>query len=114
MLPVVSSPNTSARLARARSTLLAQRFSGLACCHRCRKACFSRAVARLPLFRKEADYAAFERVMLEAYERHPTRILAWCLNRPSDYPFLGSQRVVQGVFARYAQRRTGDVSAEPR
>jgi putative transposase len=41
----------------------------------------NRAVARLPLFRKEADYAAFERVMLEAYERHPTRILAWCLMR---------------------------------
>ena len=30
--------------------------------------CFNRAAARLPLFRKEADYAAFERVMLEAYE----------------------------------------------
>ena len=43
--------------------------------------CFNRAVARLPLFRKEADYAAFERVMLEACERHPTRILAWCLMR---------------------------------
>ena len=43
--------------------------------------CFSRAVARLPLFREEADYAAFERVMLEAHERHPTRILAWCLMR---------------------------------
>ncbi len=41
----------------------------------------NRAVARLPLFRKEADYAAFEQVMLEAYERHPTRILAWCLMR---------------------------------
>ena len=41
----------------------------------------NRAVARLPLFRKEADYAAFERVLLEAYERHPTRILAWCLMR---------------------------------
>ncbi len=39
----------------------------------------NRAVAGLPLFRKEADYAAFERVLLEAYERHPTRILAWCL-----------------------------------
>ena len=41
----------------------------------------NRAVARLPLFRKEADYAAFERVMLEAHKRHPTRILAWCLRR---------------------------------
>jgi putative transposase len=41
----------------------------------------NRAVARLPLFRKEADFAAFERVVAEAYERHPTRILAWCLMR---------------------------------
>lgn len=41
----------------------------------------NRAVARLPLFRKEADYAAFERVMLEVQERHATRILAWCLMR---------------------------------
>jgi len=39
----------------------------------------NRAVARLPLFRKEADYAAFERIMLEAQEQHPTRLLAWCL-----------------------------------
>jgi len=41
----------------------------------------NRAVARLPLFRKEADYAAFERVLLKAYDLHPTRILAWCLMR---------------------------------
>jgi hypothetical protein len=33
----------------------------------------NRALARLPLFRKEADDAAFERVLLEAYERTPTR-----------------------------------------
>ncbi len=31
----------------------------------------NRAVARLPLFRKDADYAAFERVMLEAQEHTP-------------------------------------------
>ncbi len=37
--------------------------------------------ARLPPFRKEADFEAFERVMVEAQERHPTRILAWCLMR---------------------------------
>jgi len=41
----------------------------------------NRAVARLPLFRKEADFEAFERIMLEAQERHPTRLLAWCLMR---------------------------------
>jgi len=39
----------------------------------------NRAVAGLPLFRKAADYAAFERIMVEAQERHPTRLLAWCL-----------------------------------
>jgi len=41
----------------------------------------NRAVARLPLFRKQADYAAFEEVLVEAHERYPTRILAWCLMR---------------------------------
>lgn len=41
----------------------------------------NRAVAGLPLFRKEADYQAFERIMMEAYERRPLRILAWCLMR---------------------------------
>lgn len=39
----------------------------------------NRAVARLPLFRKDADFEAFERVMEEAAERHPIRILAYCL-----------------------------------
>ncbi len=37
----------------------------------------NRAVAGLPLFRKEADFEAFERIMVEAHERHPLRILAW-------------------------------------
>jgi putative transposase len=41
----------------------------------------NRSVGRLPLFRKEADYAAFERILHEAQQRHPTRILAWCLMR---------------------------------
>jgi hypothetical protein len=43
--------------------------------------CFNRAVARLPLSREEADYAALQRVMLGACERRPTRILARCLMR---------------------------------
>jgi putative transposase len=38
----------------------------------------NRANGRLPLFRKEADYGAFERVVEEAYEREPFRILAYC------------------------------------
>lgn len=35
----------------------------------------NRAVARLPLFEKEGDYEAIERVLDEALERHPTQIL---------------------------------------
>jgi putative transposase len=41
----------------------------------------NRTVAGLPLFRKEADFEAFERIMIESHQRHPTRILAWCLMR---------------------------------
>jgi len=37
----------------------------------------NRTVAGLPLFRKEADYEAFERIVVEAHERCPLRILAW-------------------------------------
>ena len=39
----------------------------------------NRAVARLPLFRKNGDYAAFVEVMHEAMQRHPTRLLSFCL-----------------------------------
>ncbi len=39
----------------------------------------NRAVARLPLFEKDADYEAFERVLAEAMEKHPTRLLSYCL-----------------------------------
>ena len=39
----------------------------------------NRAVAGLPLFRKEADFEAFERIMIEAQALHPIRILAWCM-----------------------------------
>jgi len=35
----------------------------------------------MPLFRKPADYETFERIIIEAQERHPTRLLAWCLMR---------------------------------
>jgi putative transposase len=41
----------------------------------------NRTVAGLPLFRKEADFEAFERIMIEAQQRHPTGIVAWCLMR---------------------------------
>src|SRR5487761_1139932 len=39
----------------------------------------NRSVGRIALFRRGEDYAAFERVMLDAYERVPMRIVGWCL-----------------------------------
>jgi len=39
----------------------------------------NRANARMTIFEKEADYAAFERVLEEAYAREPLRILGYCV-----------------------------------
>ena len=39
----------------------------------------NRAVAHLPLFQKDGDYAAFEQVIAEALVEHPTRLLGYCL-----------------------------------
>src|SRR5438128_4909122 len=39
----------------------------------------NRAVARLPLFQKDEDYRAFERVLVEALDEHPTRLLAYAV-----------------------------------
>ncbi len=39
----------------------------------------NRAVGRARLFRKDADYAAFERVIERVHARLPTRLLAYCL-----------------------------------
>ena len=39
----------------------------------------NRVNGRGRLFGKEADYAAFEKVMAEALARTPTRVLGWCL-----------------------------------
>jgi len=47
----------------------------------------NRAVARLPLFEKDEDYEAFERVLQEAQERHPTRIVSYCL-MPNHWHFV--------------------------
>ena len=47
----------------------------------------NRATARLTLFRKPADYAAFLRVLDEALERHPMRLLAYCL-MPTHWHFV--------------------------
>ncbi len=47
----------------------------------------NRAVARLPLFRNEADYEAFERVVCEAHEKFPLQILAYCV-MPNHWHFV--------------------------
>lgn len=47
----------------------------------------NRAVARLSLFEKEADYEAFERVLLLALEEHPIRLLGYCV-MPNHWHFL--------------------------
>src|SRR3984957_4727001 len=39
----------------------------------------NRGNGRQRLFHKEADYLAFEKVMLQAIARTPTRLLGWCL-----------------------------------
>ncbi|MHB1767108.1 MAG: transposase [Phycisphaerae bacterium] len=39
----------------------------------------NRSAGRTTLFRQEEDYAAFESVMLDAFERVPLRIISWCL-----------------------------------
>ena len=47
----------------------------------------NRAVARLPLFQKDGDYDAFERVLAEALHEHSTRILAYCV-MPNHWHFV--------------------------
>jgi putative transposase len=47
----------------------------------------NRAVARLPLFQKEADYEAFERVLIEALQQHPIRVLGYCV-MPNHWHFV--------------------------
>ena len=47
----------------------------------------NRAVARLPLFQKDADYDAFERVLVEALDRHPIRVLSYCI-MPNHWHFV--------------------------
>jgi putative transposase len=41
----------------------------------------------MPLLQKPGDYEAFERVLAEARQRHPMRILAWCL-MPNHWHFV--------------------------
>jgi len=39
----------------------------------------NRSVARMPLFKKDADYEAFLRVIAETLVKHPMRILSYCV-----------------------------------
>jgi len=62
----------------------------------------NRANGRLTLFRKQADYAAFERVAEEAHARQPLRILAYCM-MPNHWhwvvwPEAGADRQVSEFF----------------
>jgi putative transposase len=47
----------------------------------------NRATARLKLFRKAADYAAFLRVLDEALLRHPLRVVGYCV-MPTHWHFV--------------------------
>jgi len=47
----------------------------------------NRAVARLPLFQKESDYDAFERVLGEAHKKFPLEVLAYCV-MPNHWHFV--------------------------
>jgi len=39
----------------------------------------NRAVGKRHLFGKDADFEAFQRVMIEAHQRQPIRILSYCV-----------------------------------
>jgi putative transposase len=47
----------------------------------------NRGVGRQQVFHKDEDYAAFERVMAEAFHRVPLRILSYCL-MPNHWHFV--------------------------
>ncbi len=47
----------------------------------------NRAVARLLLFQKDADYEAFERVVHEAHQKFPIEILSYCV-MPNHWHFV--------------------------
>jgi putative transposase len=47
----------------------------------------NRGVARLPLFEKPADYAAFQRVLAETLDQFPMRLLAYVL-MPNHWHFV--------------------------
>jgi putative transposase len=68
----------------------------------------NRAVARLALFEKDADYEAFECVLEEAMEKHLTRLLSY-LAMPDHWqmvfpnPFPKHRRILQGGTLAHAK-----------
>ena len=48
---------------------------------------WNRAAGRLRLFKKDQDFLAFERILLQAYQRHPLKLLDWCL-MPNHWHFV--------------------------
>jgi putative transposase len=48
---------------------------------------WNRAAGRLRLFKKDQDYLAFERTLVEAHQRHPLDLLDWCL-MPNHWHFV--------------------------
>ena len=47
----------------------------------------NRSVGKMHLFRKDASFEAFQQVIIEAHQRHPIRILSFCL-MPSHWHFV--------------------------
>ena len=48
---------------------------------------WNRAAGRLRLFKKEEDFLAFQRILVEAHARHPLALLDWCL-MPNHWHFV--------------------------
>ena len=48
---------------------------------------WNRGAGRLRLFKKDDDYLAFQRVLIEAHRRHPIDLLDWCL-MPNHWHFV--------------------------
>ena len=61
----------------------------------------NRRVGRLPLFRKDGDYAAFLKVLDEAHARLPMRVIAYCLMPNHWHLVLWPRR--DGELAKYMQ-----------
>ncbi len=60
----------------------------------------NRSVGRMHMFRKEADFEAFERVIVETHEREPIRILSYCVlsNHWHFVAWREEGRLIDGLF----------------